>query len=301
MTATTALLDIVRYQVPGDSPRVGLRHGDTVSALEGVADIGHLLRLSLDEIVLLVESADLWNAQPTREVRLLPPISGRGEVWCSGVTYARSRTARVEESAQASIYDLVYEADRPELFLKAPAWRAVTNGDLVGIRADSGHDVPDPELAVVANSHGEIVGYTICNDMSSRALEGQNPLYLPQAKVFAGSCALADAIRPAWLVPSPCDLAIVMTIHRGDQEVFSGATSTSQIVRPLSELVTALFTATDFPDGVILATGTGIVPEMDFTLRDGDRVRISISGVGQLANTVTVGKDPFRCVSSGVS
>ena len=172
--------------------------------------------------------------------RLLAPLDGRGEVWCAGVTYERSRGARMEESAEQSVYDKVYVADRPELFGKSPAWRVVTDGEPIGIRADSGHDVPEPELAVVVNAHGETVGYTVCNDVSSRSIEGENPLYIPQAKVFAGGCALAPGIRPAWEVPDPTDLAITLSVRRDGAEVFEGATSTAQLARPLDDLVDAL-------------------------------------------------------------
>ena len=153
------------------------------------------------------------TAVPVDGLEFLPPLDGRGEVWCAGVTYERSRGARMEESTEQSVYDKVYTADRPELFQKAPAWRVVTDGEPVGIRVDSGHDVPEPELAVVANSHGEIVGFTVCNDMSSRSIEGVNPLYVPQAKLFAGGCALATGIRPVWEVEDPKDLEIGVVIE----------------------------------------------------------------------------------------
>jgi 2-dehydro-3-deoxy-D-arabinonate dehydratase len=227
------------------------------------------------------------------DVRLLPPLDGRGEVWCAGVTYERSRGARMEESSQQSIYDRVYSADRPELFPKAPAWRLVTDGEPIGIRVDSGHDVPEPELAVVVNSHGEIVGYGVCDDVSSRSIEGENPLYIPQAKVFAGGCALTPGIRPAWEVGEPSDLEITMTVRRDGGTAFEGGTSTSRLARTLSDLVAALCSAYDFPDGVVLATGTGIVPEMDFALQEGDQVEIDIEQVGRLTNQVVVGKYPF--------
>jgi 2-dehydro-3-deoxy-D-arabinonate dehydratase len=207
----------------------------------------------------------------------------------------------MEESSEQSVYDRVYSAPRPELFPKSPAWRLVTDGEPIGIRADSGHDVPEPELAVVANSLGEIVGYTICNDVSSRSIEGENPLYIPQAKVFAGGCALATGIRPAWEVPDPTDLSIELTIRRDGTEVFSGTTSTAKLKRPLTELVEVLFAPNEFPDGVILATGTGIVPELDFTLQAGDVVEISIDEVGTLTNTVAVGKAPFEFLAAGTA
>ena len=169
----------------------------------------------------------------------------------------------------------------------------VTDGEPVGIRADSGHDVPEPELALVVNAHGEIVGFTVCNDMSSRSIEGENPLYLPQAKVYAGAAALATGIRPAWEVPDPTDLAISLVVRRGATEAFAAQTSTAQLARPLQQLVDHLYAANHFPDGAALATGTGIVPELDFTLLPGDVVEIDIEEVGRLVNRVEIGKEHF--------
>jgi 2-dehydro-3-deoxy-D-arabinonate dehydratase len=284
-------MHLVRYQLPGQRPQVGVLTDGTVARVEGVAGMAELLRLPVEQ--LRATLGQVSGEHPVGDVRLLPPLDGRAEVWCAGVTYERSRGARMEESSEQSVYDRVYSAPRPELFPKSPAWRLVTDGEPIGIRADSGHDVPEPELAVVANSHGEIVGYTVCNDVSSRSIEGENPLYIPQAKVFAGGCALATGIRPAWEVPDPTDLTIGLAIRRGGAEVFAGTTSTAKLKRPLTELVEALFVPNEFPDGVILATGTGIVPELDFALQAGDVVAISISEVGTLTNTVAVGKEPF--------
>jgi 2-dehydro-3-deoxy-D-arabinonate dehydratase len=284
-------MHLVRYQLPGQRPQVGVLTGDTVAPVRGVADMAELLRLPAEQLRSAV--GQVSGDRPVADVRLLPPLDGRAEVWCAGVTYERSRGARMEESTEQSVYDRVYSAPRPELFPKSPAWRLVTDGEPIGIRADSGHDVPEPELAVVANSHGEIVGYTICNDVSSRSIEGENPLYIPQAKVFAGGCALATGIRPAWEVPDPTGLTIDLVIRRDGVEVFTGTTSTEKLVRPLTELVEVLFAPNEFPDGVILATGTGIVPELDFALQAGDVVDISISEVGTLTNTVAVGKESF--------
>jgi 2-dehydro-3-deoxy-D-arabinonate dehydratase len=284
-------MHLVRYQLPGQRPQVGVLTGDTVAPVRGVADMAELLRLPAEQLRSVV--GQVSGDRPVADVRLLPPLDGRAEVWCAGVTYERSRGARMEESTEQSVYDRVYSAPRPELFPKSPAWRLVTDGEPIGIRADSGHDVPEPELAVVANSRGEIVGYTICNDVSSRSIEGENPLYIPQAKVFAGGCALATGIRPAWEVPDPTGLTIDLVIRRDGVEVFAGTTSTEKLVRPLTELVEVLFAPNEFPDGVILATGTGIVPELDFALQAGDVVDISISEVGTLTNTVAVGKESF--------
>ncbi len=289
-------MHLVRYQSPGGRPVVGVRTGDTVSPVEGIDSFAELLRLTVDELKTAV--AKVGDAVPVGGLRFLPPIDGRGEVWCAGVTYERSMSARMEESTEQSVYDKVYTADRPELFQKAPAWRVVVDGEPVGIRVDSGHDVPEPELAVVANSHGEIVGFTVCNDMSSRSIEGVNPLYVPQAKLFAGGCALASGIRPAWEVANPKDLTIDLVIRRGEEAVFTGTTSTSKLVRELQDLIDALVLPNDFPDGVILATGTGIVPELDFALAEGDVITISIDEVGTLTNTVAVGRAPFRFLAT---
>jgi 2-dehydro-3-deoxy-D-arabinonate dehydratase len=281
-------MHLVRY-LSGSGPRVGVLDGDGITPLAATG-MAELLALPLGD---LRAALDKTEGEPEPPRRLLPPLDGRGEVWCAGVTYARSRSARMEESSEQSVYDRVYWADRPEVFLKSPAWRLVTDGDQIGIRTDSGHDVPEPELAVVANAHGEIVGYTVCNDVSSRSIEGENPLYIPQAKVFAGGCALSPGIRPVWEVTDPAALTITASVRRSGAEVFAGTTSTTQLVRRLQDLVDVLFVGSDFPDGVILSTGTGIVPEMDFRLEAGDVVRIEIDEVGSLTNTVVVGKDPF--------
>jgi len=289
-------MHLVRYQLPGQRPQAGVLSGDTVAPVAGVAGMAELLRLTADELRTAVGKTG--DEVAVADVKLLPPLDGFGEVWCAGVTYERSRGARMEESTEQSVYDRVYSAPRPELFPKSPAWRLVTDGEAIGIRRDSGHDVPEPELAVVANSRGEIVGFTICNDVSSRSIEGENPLYIPQAKVFAGGCALATGIRPAWEIADPKNLTIDLVIRRDGAEVFTGTTSTKQLVRELQDLVDVLFVPNEFPDGVILATGTGIVPELDFALRAGDVVEISISEVGTLTNTVAVGREPFAYLAA---
>jgi len=287
-------MHLVRYRAPGQPPRVGIRREDAVTPVDAVTSMAELLALPYDELRATIESAAASDESvPVESLRLLPPLDGRAEVWCAGVTYERSKGARMEESSEQSVYDKVYSAERPELFLKSPAWRLTTDGEPVGIRADSGHDVPEPELTLVVNAHGSLVGYTVCNDMSSRSIEGENPLYIPQAKVFAGGCAIASGIRPAWEVADATDLAIRLVVRRDGTEAFTGETSTRQLARPLSELVDYLCRANDFPDGAALATGTGIVPELDFALRPGDVVEIEIDEVGRLVNTVAVGKEPF--------
>lgn len=218
---------------------------------------------------------------------LLPPI-GNQEVWASGVTYYRSRDARMEESKAAgggSFYDRVYEADRPELFFKATAFRTVGHGDTVRIRQDSSWDVPEPELTLFISSTGNIQGYTIGNDMSSRSIEGENPLYLPQAKSYRGSCAIGPCL---YVTPEPLpkDSQIHLTIRRDDDVVFRGETEVSQIKRKFTDLVSYLYREMDFPYGSFLMTGTGIIPGNDFTLQSGDVIHITIEPIGTLTNTV---------------
>src|SRR5215210_3162189 len=206
---------------------------------------------------------------------LLPPAEPGHEVWASGVTYLQSREARELESTDADAYERVYDAERPELFFKAPGWRVVGPGDRVRVRGDSRWNVPEPELTVVANSRMEVVGYTAGNDVSSRDIEGENPLYLPQAKVYDGSCSLGPGI----VLCSPDamrDLTITMSIRRGDETIFEDEVDTSQMKRSPKELADYLGKELAFPDGALLMTGTGVVPEDDFTLKVGDWLGISV-------------------------
>ena len=206
-------------------------------------------------------------------------------MWAAGVTYRRSLEARTDEAVSADPYDRVYSAERPELFFKATANRVRGPGEAVFIRSDSTWDVPEPELAVVCNSRLEVVGYTVGNDVSSRSIEGENPLYLPQAKVFDGCCALGPTVALAWDF-SPADCAIELQISRGGSVVFRAATSTSAMQRPISQLLDYLGRDQRFDAGCILLTGTGIVPPAEFTLQDGDVVSIRIDGIGELVNPV---------------
>jgi 2-dehydro-3-deoxy-D-arabinonate dehydratase len=206
---------------------------------------------------------------------LLAPIEDAQEVWASGVTYLRSREARKEESATADIYQKVYEAERPELFFKSCGGRVVGHGRAIRVRKDSAWNVPEPEMTLVANAAGEIVGFCSGNDVSSRSIEGENPLYLPQAKIFNGSCALGPAVQLVRLDELK-DLPICLTILRGGAVAFAGETRTSKINRPLSALIDYLFMELEFPAGVFLMTGTGIVPPETFSLSSGDRVVITI-------------------------
>jgi len=233
----------------------------------------------------LVESGTAY--QPADPVTLLPPI-GHQEVWAAGVTYYRSRDARMDESRDAggaSFYDRVYVADRPELFFKATPHRVVGPGGPIRVRRDSRWSVPEPELALVVNVSGHIVGYTVGNDVSARDIEGENPLYLPQAKVYEGSCALGPAV---WLTREPPgpDTEIRLEITRNGSTAFEGTTSVGMIKRTFTGLVEYLYRELTFPTGCYLLTGTGIVPPDDFTLASGDEVRVTIEPIGTLTNVV---------------
>ncbi len=283
---------LVRYLADGSAePEVGVELPDGIRRMD-VDTMGDLLSRPLAEIRVLADEAGRGVPAISGAI-LLPPVDGRTEVWAAGVTYYRSREARMEESATADIYDLVYDSERPELFFKCAAWRAVTNGEPIGIRTDSALNVPEPELAVVANRHAEIVGYTVCDDVSSRSIEGENPLYLPQAKVYAGSCALGDGIRPAWEVAAAGGLDVELSIERDGGIAWRGSASTGDMRRSPAELVGYLFRGEHFPAGAVLSTGTGIVPGMDFTLHDGDLVTVRVQEVGVLANRVVSGREHF--------
>ena len=231
--------------------------------------------------------AQLASATPIlRPEKLLAPIESQ-EVWAAGVTYLRSRDARIEESKDAgggTFYDRVYAAVRPEIFFKATPHRVVGEGGAVRLRSDSKWNVPEPEVTLAINRHGKIFGYTIGNDMSSRDIEGENPLYLPQAKVYSACCGLG----PGLVVrdPLPKDTPIQIHIWREGAPVFSGETSLAQMKRSFTELAEFLFRDNDFPHGAYLLTGTGTVPPNDFTLASGDEIRIHIAGLGTLTNPV---------------
>jgi 2-dehydro-3-deoxy-D-arabinonate dehydratase len=235
-------------------------------------------------------------AAPTDEAvpagaRVLCPLENQ-EVWASGVTFERSREARNEETGRevggVDFYDRVYDADRPELFLKAAPGRTRGPEEPVAIRADSGWDVPEPELALVVDAAGAIVAYTVGNDMSSRSIEAENPLYLPQAKVYAGSCAVGPCLVPVAEVPSPGGLEIRLLIERGGAALYTDQVSVATMHRQLEELVDWLYRGQDFPVGAVLLTGTSIVPPLEFTLHADDVVTVEIPGVGSLRNPVQV-------------
>jgi 2-dehydro-3-deoxy-D-arabinonate dehydratase len=297
---------LIRFLVDGGEPMVGLAAGTTagaaddqngaaawpavITSLVAAPTLADLLAQPLSRIREICADPG-GEALPQQGMKLLAPVDGRTEVWAAGVTYERSRTARMAESENsADIYDRVYAADRPELFFKSAAWRVSGPGAPVSVRADSTIDVPEPELAVVLNYAGDVVGYTVCNDMSSRSIEGQNPLYLPQAKIYLGGCAVGPWIRPAWEIPDPYALTIELAISRHGAIAWEGSSSTSGLHRRIDELTGYLFREDDFPDGVVLSTGTSLVPDLPFTLQAGDEIRVKISEIGELVNPVVRGK-----------
>ena len=238
--------------------------------------LSSLLRESPDAIASTLAAA---RREDAAEGDLLAPIDDAQEVWAAGVTYLRSREARVEESRSKDLYQKVYEAERVEVFFKANGWRVMGHGQAVRIRRDSHWNVPEPELTLAINRDGAIVGYTVGNDMSSRDIEGENPLYLPQAKIYDGSCAVGPGILLTD-AGTLTELPIYMSIWRNDAVAFQGETSSARLKRSLDEIAGWLIRELAFPHGVLLMTGTGIVPPDDFTLAVGDAVRIE---VGELA------------------
>ncbi len=280
--------------------RILTENGSCVAKIEG--DSAKILNLSNSGVSCLGELLSkpnpasfasqlptLGTAIPLDSVSWLPPIDAQ-EVWAAGVTYKRSQTARMEESeAAASCYDRVYKADRPEIFFKATPSRCSGHQGQLRIRVDSKWNVPEPELALVINREGKIVGYTIGNDMSSRDIEGDNPLYLPQAKVYRQCCGLGPWITLADAMPERSQIGIHLSIARAGRTVFEGSTSIAQMARNFEDLVQWLFRDSEFPDGVFLLTGTGVVPDSDFTLAPNDGVTISIDGIGTLYNTIVQG------------
>ncbi len=232
------------------------------------------LLLTMPRAAISAVLAALPHDEETDDLGLLPPIEADQEVWAAGVTYLRSRDARKLESSVGDVYQMVYDADRPELFFKSLGWRCVGSDTSVRIRADSKWNVPEPELVLVMNRLGEIVGFTLGNDMSSRDIEGRNPLYLPQAKIYNGSCALGPGI----VIAEPDEfrnLPIRIEIERDGAVVFKGETAITQMKRRFEELVEYLFKETEFPEGAFLMTGTGVVPPDTFTLQVDDIVRVS--------------------------
>jgi 2-dehydro-3-deoxy-D-arabinonate dehydratase len=283
-------MQITKYVTDSDStPRVGLVEGDRVRPLgAGASSLSNLLHAEDIEgrIATLIQGSP---ALPLGAVQLRAPIDAQ-EVWGAGVTFERSKMARQEESAQGgTCYDLVFRAARPELFFKATPSRVVGPGQPIRIRRDSTWCVPEPELALVLAPSLRLVGFTIGNDVSARDIEGENPLYLPQAKVYDACCALGPVITLASAIPSVRELTIGLEIERGGAIVFEGSTSVARMARRLDDLIDWLGRDNLFPTGVILLTGTGIIPPDDFTLRPDDLVRITVDGIGTLANPVVQG------------
>jgi 2-dehydro-3-deoxy-D-arabinonate dehydratase len=285
-------MKLAKYLPPSAPPGVGLIEGDHLLPLDlsggqyrALADI-----LEADNPY---EAADFLTRSddqiPLERVQLLPPIDQQ-EVWAAGVTYKRSRTARMEESAAAaSCYDRVYASPRPELFFKASPHRVSGHGQPLRIRADSNWNVPEPELTLVLSSKLQLVGFTVGNDMSSRDIEGDNPLYLPQAKCYNQSCGLGPWITLSAAMPPRDEIGIRLVIHRGGKAAFDGRTGVDQMARSFENLIGWLARDNSFPTGVFLLTGTGIVPDSSFTLEAGDIVEIKIDGIGTLVNPIVQG------------
>ena len=256
--------------------------------IPGIPTLTHALQIRMSELKSAIEK----DAGDVVTGELMPPVAPETEVWGAGVTYLRSRDARKEESDTPDVYQRVYEADRPELFFKATCRRTVGNGDPIGIRYDSEASVPEPEVAIVVNKFREIIGFSICNDMTARTIEGENPLYLPQAKSYLGSTSLGPDITLAWLAPSAADMSIHAEIKRGSEIVWQADTALSGLNRTLPDLVDYLFRCQTFPDGVILSTGTGIIPPLEFITKEGDVISITVNGLGLLSNpVVTISAD----------
>jgi 2-dehydro-3-deoxy-D-arabinonate dehydratase len=282
-------MKLCRFQSDQAGPRIGLIADDTTVLDLSTAGVDRMLPLlegeALDEKLAAFAKQSLPRL-PLTSVTLLAPVEQQ-EVWAAGVTYLRSKTARMEESDfSASAYDRVYDAVRPEVFFKSLPHKVVPPGGDVGIRKDSKWNVPEPELALVVNSRGTIVGYTIGNDMSSRDIEGENLLYLPQAKTYSRSCAVGPWITVGESEDEARAWKISITIERGGKEVFQGETSVGQLKRSFTELAGFLCRSQVFASGAVLLTGTGIVPPDNFTLQVHDQVRINISGIGTLENRV---------------
>ncbi len=283
-------MKLCRFQTRDGEIKIGFVSNDCLLdlTLAGINQMLPLLESDNPAKQLTQLSASSLPRIASSEIKLLAPVE-RQEVWAAGVTYLRSKKARMEESDfSATAYDRVYAAERPELFFKSLAEKVVPTGEPVGIRRDARWSVPEPELALVLNSRGKVVGYTIGNDMSSRDIEGENLLYLPQAKVYERSCALCPWITLAATEEEARAWNITIEIARGGSAVFSGATSAGQLKRSFTELAGFLFRSQVFPHGAVLLTGTGIVPPDQFSLQAGDTVTIRIDGIGSLQNPVVV-------------
>lgn len=271
-------MPLLRFNHQG-TPTLGVIEGSGVRPLD--VSLADLLALPLTEARGQVETGSGAAVEVSEPLR---PVDVQ-EIWAAGVTYRRSRDGRIEESGNETLYDHVYVADRPEIFFKSTADRVVTDGQPIGIRADSGWDVPEAEIGLVINSSGELFGYLVGNDMSSRSIEGENALYLPQAKVYEASCALGTRIVPVWEAPE-LPLTISVAISRAGEEIYAGSTDSSTMKRSFDELINWLFRALPFPHGAVLLTGTGLVPGQDVTVQVDDAITIAIDGVDTLTNPV---------------
>ncbi len=282
-------MQLVKYQV-GETIAVGIWQQDQIVPLDLSGEISNLSDiLESKDPAATAESLKTDSSIAVETVTLLAPIDQQ-EVWAAGVTYKRSQTARMEESeTSASCYDRVYESPRPELFLKATPHRVSGPGQPLRIRQDATWNVPEPEITCVVNSRLELVGFTVGNDMSSRDIEGENPLYLPQAKVYRQCAGLGPCITLAADMPAREETTIGLEIERGGETVFQGETNVDQMARTFEGLIEYLGRDQEFPHGVFLMTGTGVVPESDFTLQAGDVVHITIDGIGTLTNPIVQG------------
>ena len=282
-------MQLAKFLDADGSPRVGLVEGEGLRSLGSAEDAARNLftrLLSAQSPEDAIAAAPAGDVIPLRDVTLLPPIDDQ-EVWGAGVTYERSKVARQEESADGgSFYDLVYRADRPELFFKATPSRVVGPDAAIRVRSDSRWSVPEPELALVLSPDLRLVGYTVGNDVSARDIEGRNPLYLPQAKVYDACCALGPCVTLASAMTPTSEITIRLTIHRDGAVVFDGSTSVARMARSFAELIGWLGRDNVFPHGAILLTGTGIIPPDEFSLRQGDLTKITIDGIGTLTNPV---------------
>jgi 2-dehydro-3-deoxy-D-arabinonate dehydratase len=281
-------MQIAKYATESDPrPRVGLLEDGRIRALgSGQGFLSELLNAADVEQRVAELARRTGSSVSIGSVRLLPPLDAH-EVWGAGVTYERSKVARQEESEQGgSFYDLVYRAPRPELFFKATPSRVVGHGQSIRIRGDTRWCVPEPELALVLSPDLRLVGFTIGNDVSARDIEGENPLYLPQAKVYDACCALGPVVTLTRAMPPAAQTGIRLEIEREGSIVFQGTTSVARMARRFEELIDWLGRDNRFPDGAILLTGTGIVPPDEFSLRPADLVRITIDGIGTLENNV---------------
>jgi 2-dehydro-3-deoxy-D-arabinonate dehydratase len=282
-------LKLCRFLDYQGNKRIGLLTEENQVLDLSDAGVSHLtFLLEAENPVEQIENFSLKSLTrfPVDQTQLLSPVEGQ-EVWAAGVTYIRSKKARMNESSfGVNAYVRVYSAQRPEIFFKSLPEKVVGPGEPVGIRRDARWNVPEPELALVVNSRGSIVGYTIGNDMSSRDIEGENLLYLPQAKIYQHSCAVGPCIVIGSTEEAARTWAITLQILRESRIIFEGRTDVNKIKRSFEELVNYLYRSQTFPHGAILLTGTGIVPGDDFTLQPDDRVRIEVSGIGVLENTV---------------